>query len=89
MNNDINELRKILFSALKDLSDKEKPMELDRAKAIADMGRVLVDTARVEVAFLKETGALKSTDFLPTGVRELPPTPPQQRRVTNGSGRDQ
>lgn len=48
-------------------------MELARAKAIADVGRVIVDSAKVEVEFMKATGASKSTTgFLPEETEETP-----------------
>lgn len=65
MKNKIDDLRNHLFETLEELKDKEKPMELDRARAIADVAKVLVASAKVEVDFLKVTGALRSTDFLP------------------------
>lgn len=70
--NKINDLRNHLFETLEALKDPDKPMELDRAKAVADVARVIVDSAKVEVDFLKVTGAAKSTDFLPNGDEELP-----------------
>ena len=63
----IEGLRVHLFDTLDALKDKDKPMELDRAKAVADVARVIVDSAKVEVDFLKVTGAIKSTSFLPDG----------------------
>jgi hypothetical protein len=68
--NKIDDLRNHLFETLEALKDEDKPMELDRAKAIADVARVIVDSAKVEVDFLKVTGAMKSTEFLPAGVDE-------------------
>ena len=73
MKNKIVDLRDHLFETLEALKDEEKPMELDRARAIADVSRVIVDSAKVEVNFLKVTGALRSTDFLP--AEEEPPKP--------------
>lgn len=72
--NKINDLRDHLFATLESLRDEDKPMELDRAKAIADVARVVVESAKVEVEFLKATGAMKSTDFLPA-EEELPVRP--------------
>ena len=71
----IEDLRTHLFATLRDLRDKDNPMDIGRAKAIADIGRVVVDSAKVEVNFLKTTGALKSTNFLPDG--DEPPARPQ------------
>lgn len=65
--NKINDLRDHLFETLEALKDADKPMELDRARAIADVSRVIVETAKVEVKFLEVTGALPSTGFLPEG----------------------
>lgn len=67
MPNNVDDLRKHLFETLAGLKDKTAPMDLDRARAVADVARVLVDTAKVEVEFLKVTGGVKSTDFLPDG----------------------
>lgn len=50
-------------------------MELDRARAVADVARVIVESAKVEIDFLKVTGALKSTDFLPAEEEAVPVRP--------------
>lgn len=63
--NKIDDLRNHLFETLEALKDEEKPMDLARALAVAEVAKVLVESAKVEVSFLKATGALKSTDFLP------------------------
>jgi len=74
MKNKIEDLRNHLFETLEALKDEDKPMELDRARAIADVARVVVDSAKVEVDFLKVTGQMKSTNFLP-GEEEEPTRP--------------
>lgn len=68
----IEDLRTHLFDTLAALKDKANPMDLDRAKAVADVAKVIVDSAKVEVDFLKVTGASHSTNFLPA-----PTIPPQ------------
>lgn len=52
----INELRQQLLDTLKDLRNRETPMEPDRARAIAQVAGVLVDTAKAEIDYLKVTG---------------------------------
>ena len=52
----INELRAHLMETLASLRDRENPMEPDRARAVAQVAGVLVDTARVEVDYIKATG---------------------------------
>jgi hypothetical protein len=65
MPNTIDTLRSHLFDALDALKDKDKPMDLDRARTIADVSKVIIESAKVEVNFLKVTGAAQSTGFLP------------------------
>ena len=69
----ITDLRQHLMATLANLRDRENPMEPDRARAIAQVAGVLVDTARVEVDYLKATGQDRSL-FLeqPPDVRPLP-----------------
>lgn len=52
----INTLRAHLLGTLASLRDRENPMEPDRARAVAQVAGVLVDTARVEVDYIKATG---------------------------------
>lgn len=51
----ISELRTELLSTLRDLRNRTTPMEPDRARAVAQVASVMVDTARVEVEYLKVT----------------------------------
>lgn len=81
--NKIEDLRNHLFEALEALKDPDKPMELDRARAVADVAKVIVESAKVEVDFLKVTGAAKSTGFLPNGDDLPVPTP---RRLNGSDG---
>lgn len=59
----ILQLRRHLMDTLADLRNREAPMEFDRARAVAQVASVLVDTAKVEIDYLKATGADRS-DFL-------------------------
>ncbi len=52
----MNQLRQHLLDTLADLRRTDTPMEPDRARAVAQVAGVLVDTARVEVDYLKATG---------------------------------
>lgn len=61
--NKIEDLRNHLFAALEGLSDEEKPMDLDRAQTIANVGQVLVNSIKVENDFLRITGQARSTAF--------------------------
>lgn len=71
----IDDLRNILMDTLKDLRDRDNPMELDRARTVRDVAVALVDTARVENEYLKITNGDRSEfigrpedDELPNGI---------------------
>jgi hypothetical protein len=66
MSNNINTVRQHLLDTLADLRNRESPMEIERARAVADVARVLVDSAKVEVDFIKASGATGS-DFMQPG----------------------
>lgn len=76
MKNKIDDLRNHLFAALEGLADTEHPMEIERAKAIADIGRVIIDSAKAEVAFIQATGASSGTGFISL-PEEAPPVRPR------------
>lgn len=80
--NKIEDLRGILFDTLRDLRDKEKPMEIERAKAVAEVAREIVNSAKVEVDHMKVAGG-KGSGFI--AVEEKPSAPGQPRLV---KGRD-
>ncbi len=69
----IDQVRSALLDTLADLRNKEQPMDIERAKAVATVASVLVDTAKVENEYLKLTGQDRS-QFLETpdaGVQRI------------------
>jgi hypothetical protein len=79
----MTQLRGALLSTLADLRNRETPMEPDRARAIAQVAGVLVDSAKVEIEYLKAIGTGNS-QFL-----EQQPTPqlgaPSESGYTQGT----
>ncbi len=73
-NNTIDDLREHLFATLTALRDKENPMPIDRAKAIADVAQVVINTAKVEVDMIEAVGpkAMRPTGFIPSGESTSP-----------------
>jgi hypothetical protein len=65
--NKIEDLRNILFETMEKLMDDDDPMDVHRAKAIGDVAQVVINTAKVEVEFLKQTGR-GATNFLSPGT---------------------
>lgn len=87
MKNRIEDLRNHLFETLEALKDADEPMELDRARAVADVARVIVDSAKVEVEFAKVVtqagGEFNGSAFLERpGQNELPA--PKQLAAVSG-----
>lgn len=62
--NDISELRSHLFDALRGLKDKESPMDIDRARAVSDVAKTLIESAKVECDYLRITGETQGTGFI-------------------------
>lgn len=64
MKNRITDVRNHLIAAMEGLLDQDNPLDVDRARAVAEVGKVLVDSAKAEVAFLSVMGAERSTGFI-------------------------
>lgn len=71
-------MRQALLDTLRDLRCRDNPMEVERAKAVAHVASVLVDSAKAEVEYIKATGADRS-DFLE------PPVTYHQPAIQNGT----
>ena len=83
MKNKIEDLRNHLFETLEALKDKEKPMDIDRAKAIAQVAGVIIESAKAETRHLEVIGGRGGSGFIPldevTGKEGRP-------QLTNGKG---
>ena len=76
MKNKIEDLRNHLFLAIEKLHDAEDPetlkKEIERGKAISELGKVLVDSAKAEVDFVRATGGeVITTEFFNEGTKAL------------------
>lgn len=71
--NTMSDLRDHLFETLEALKDEDKPMDIDRAKAICNVADKLIDSARVEVKYLEVTGRdSTSKQFFDKPEKQLP-----------------
>ena len=64
MKNKIEDLRNHLFATIEALMDDEKPLDIDRAKAVADVAQVIINSAKVEIDFINKVGGT-GTNFIP------------------------
>jgi len=81
MSNDITALRDALFATLAAIRDGS--IDLDKAKAINDTAQTIINTAKVEVDFMRHTGAQVASNFVPLAAepakRPAEPTPPTKK----------
>ena len=71
MSNTIEDVRTELMNTLRDLRNREAPMDIDRAKAVAQVAGVMVESAKVEVLYLQTTGQ-RGSAFLGSPAPALP-----------------
>ena len=82
--NKLRDLRDHLFETIEALKDDEKPMEVERAKAISGVAQALISSAKVELQFLELTGQESQSEFLgPVKSDQLLPA----ARKPNGGAR--
>ena len=64
MKNKLSDLRNHLFETIESLKDPEKPMDIERAKAVSQVAHVLIESAKVELRALELTGSAEASGFL-------------------------
>jgi hypothetical protein len=82
--NKIEDLRNHLFATLEALLDKDKPLEIERAAAIAKTAQVIVNSAKVEVDYLRVTGDRSGTGFIALEDKSQIPGTVKKPRLVNG-----
>lgn len=60
----LDDLRTHLFETLEGLKNKDKPLDIERAKAVCQVAGQIIETAKVEVAFVNAVGG-KGSGFIP------------------------
>lgn len=81
MSKTIEDLRETLFSTLQAV--KDGTLDLDKARAVNEIGKTLIDSARVEVDYLRTAGGGESSFIATPGPGSLPPgiTGVRQHRI--------
>lgn len=77
-NNNMGQVRDALFSQLARLQDTNLPLEkeISRAQAIVEVTNQLIQTARVEIEFVKVTGMMAENATIAPGE--------QQKKIGHG-----
>ncbi len=67
--NKLVDLRDHIFATIEALQDPESGMDVSKAKAIAELGKVVIESAKVEVDFINAVGGL-GTGFIDGGEND-------------------
>lgn len=84
MKNNIDDLRNHLFETLESLRDTDDPMDIKRAKTIADVAQTVINTAKIELEFAELTGAPISGFIDKTQRKALPSSDERKPRLVHG-----
>jgi hypothetical protein len=63
MKNKMTHLRNHLFETIEMLRDKEHPLDIPRARAISNAAQVILNSAKLELEFIKTTGERETGEF--------------------------
>ncbi len=69
----ISDVREALFKVLEGLTDPDKPMDIERARAVNETAQTIINSAKVEVDFLKVMHGDGEVPF----IASAPPPPAQ------------
>lgn len=85
MKNKLSDLRDHLFATLEGLADEEKPMDIERARAVAEVAQTVINSAKLEIEVLKlYDGRMRGSDFVPVQpVEQI--TRPQRPALERGA----
>jgi hypothetical protein len=64
MRNKISDLRNHLFSVLEELTDPDSIYDIAKAKVVADVAQVIINSASVENQYLKIVGGSHGSGFI-------------------------
>jgi hypothetical protein len=70
--NKIGDLRNHLFETLEALKDEQKPMDIERARAISTVAKTIIDTAKVELDAYELLGEGEPANFFPEADDKVP-----------------
>jgi hypothetical protein len=71
MKNKISDLRNHLFSVLEELTDPDSTYDIAKAKVVADVAQVIINSAKIENDYIKIIGGSHGTGFIEEGRMEV------------------
>jgi hypothetical protein len=84
----IEDLRETLFTVIESVQHKDNPMPIDQAKMVAELAQTIINTAKVEVDYLRATDEIKGSGFISANPRgkEIPEHPLTRGKVASIPG---
>ena len=85
--NKLSDLRNHLFETLEDLRDPQKPGDIKRATAVANVAQAIISTAKLELQYRRMSGQEQGkSDFIDVEKPALPAsvTPPLRKGLETG-----
>ena len=72
----INDLRQALFDTISRLQDEVNPIDLEKAKTIGSIAKILVEAAKAETNHIKVIDSIRvngaeGTQFIPTKTKKI------------------
>jgi len=64
MKNKISDLRNHLFSVLEELTDPDSTYDIAKAKVVADVAQVIINSAKIENDYIKIIGGTHGSGFI-------------------------
>jgi len=64
MKNKISDLRNHLFSVLEELNDPDSTYDIAKAKVVADVAQVIINSAKIENDYIKIIGGSHGSGFI-------------------------
>jgi hypothetical protein len=71
MKNKISDLRNHLFSVLEELTDPESTYDIAKAKVVADVAQVIINSAKIENDYIKIIGGSHGSGFIEDGRMDV------------------
>jgi hypothetical protein len=78
MKNRISDLRNHLFETIEALKDPDRPMEVQRAKAIYETAQTIIETGKLELQFIDLVGQRENSQFFDQPKLAQPVPTPQE-----------
>jgi hypothetical protein len=83
MKNKLQDLRDHLFATIEALQDEDQPMDVARARAVAEVAGTIISTAKLEIDYAEAFGVVPGSGFVALDGRVGEGEAPAPRRLNH------